>query len=58
MYLVPKNWAVLGLMAAGEENSSAVHSGIEFLINTQGEDGFWKDEYFTAAGFPRHYAST
>jgi squalene-hopene/tetraprenyl-beta-curcumene cyclase len=46
-------WALLGLMAAGMVNDAAVESGINYLARTQGEDGFWKEERFTATGFPR-----
>ena len=47
-------WALLGLMAAGETRSSgggARHRAI--CIETQGKDGFWAEERFTATGFPR-----
>lgn len=46
-------WALLALMAAGETESEAVQRGIEYLLRTQGEDGFWHDPYFNAPGFPR-----
>ncbi|MBZ6077986.1 squalene--hopene cyclase [Microvirga puerhi] len=46
-------WALLGLMAAGEAEHPAVSRGIEYLCNTQGQDGFWPEEHFTATGFPR-----
>jgi squalene-hopene/tetraprenyl-beta-curcumene cyclase len=46
-------WALLGLIAAGRVDDSAVASGIHYLARTQGEDGFWKEERFTATGFPR-----
>ncbi|HLA27343.1 MAG TPA: squalene--hopene cyclase [Syntrophales bacterium] len=45
-------WAMLGLMAAGQVESEAVRRGAQFLIRSQGADGLWKDEYFTAPGFP------
>jgi squalene-hopene/tetraprenyl-beta-curcumene cyclase len=44
---------MLGLMAAGEVDSPAVRKGAEYLIRTQQADGAWKDEWFTAPGFPR-----
>jgi squalene-hopene/tetraprenyl-beta-curcumene cyclase len=47
------SWALLGLMAAGEVRHPAVARGIQYLRNTQGEDGFWPEEFFTATGFPR-----
>lgn len=46
-------WALLGLMAAGEVRSEAVRYGIQYLVQTQAEDGFWNDPWFTAPGFPR-----
>jgi squalene-hopene/tetraprenyl-beta-curcumene cyclase len=46
-------WALLGLMAAGMVDDLAVTWGIRHLARTQGEDGFWKEERFTATGFPR-----
>ncbi len=46
-------WAMLGLMAAGEAYSPEVRRGAEFLLRIQREDGVWKDEVFTAPGFPR-----
>ena len=46
-------WALLGLMAAGEIDHPAVARGIDYLLRTQGEDGFWREERFTATGFPR-----
>ncbi|WP_414475385.1 squalene--hopene cyclase [Microvirga sp. M2] len=46
-------WALLGLMAAGEASHPSVGSGIEYLCSTQGRDGFWPEEHFTATGFPR-----
>jgi squalene-hopene/tetraprenyl-beta-curcumene cyclase len=47
------SWAVLGLMAAGEAGSPAVHRGIAYLRSHQGADGFWDEERYTATGFPR-----
>jgi squalene-hopene/tetraprenyl-beta-curcumene cyclase len=46
-------WALLGLMAAGMVDDPAITAGIHYLARTQGEDGFWKEERFTATGFPR-----
>nr|VFJ43620.1 MAG: squalene-hopene/tetraprenyl-beta-curcumene cyclase [Candidatus Kentron sp. DK] len=46
-------WALLGLMAAGEAESSAVRRGIEYLARHQTDDGLWYDPEFTAPGFPR-----
>jgi squalene-hopene/tetraprenyl-beta-curcumene cyclase len=46
-------WALLGLMAAGEAEHSAVAHGIDYLSRMQGPDGLWAEEHFTATGFPR-----
>jgi len=46
-------WAVLALMAAGEVGHPAVTRGVGYLTSHQGEDGFWREERFTATGFPR-----
>ena len=45
-------WALLGLMAAGEADHPAVAKGIDYLLRTQGTDGFWAEERYTATGFP------
>jgi squalene-hopene/tetraprenyl-beta-curcumene cyclase len=46
-------WAVMGLVATGDLDSEAVTRGIAYLVETQNEDGSWKEEYFTGTGFPR-----
>ncbi len=46
-------WALLGLMAAGEQESSAVQGGVHYLLSTQNPDGGWHEELFTGTGFPR-----
>ena len=46
-------WALLGLMAAGQADRPAVRAGIDYLIRTQGTDGFWNEPRYTATGFPR-----
>jgi squalene-hopene/tetraprenyl-beta-curcumene cyclase len=46
-------WALLGLMAAGEIDHASVKKGIEYLIKTQQADGLWREEHYTAVGFPR-----
>ena len=46
-------WAVLGLIAAGEVNSTEVKAGIDFLLRNQQADGVWNDPCFTAPGFPK-----
>jgi squalene-hopene/tetraprenyl-beta-curcumene cyclase len=46
-------WAVLGLIAAGEEETAEVRAGVEYLIGTQNADGTWTEGPFTGTGFPR-----
>jgi squalene-hopene/tetraprenyl-beta-curcumene cyclase len=46
-------WALLGLMAAGEAGRAAVRGGIDYLLRSQGADGFWNEPRYTATGFPR-----
>jgi squalene-hopene/tetraprenyl-beta-curcumene cyclase len=48
-------WALLALMAAGEENSPSVARGIEYLIQTQQQDGTWDEDQFTGTGFPKYF---
>jgi squalene-hopene/tetraprenyl-beta-curcumene cyclase len=45
--------ALVALLAAGEAESPEVKAGVEYLIKHQQADGFWKDECFTAPGFPK-----
>ena len=46
-------WAILGLIAGGDVNSSSLQHGIEYLIETQGADGQWPEELATGTGFPK-----
>ena len=46
-------WAILGLLAASEVDHPAVARGVDYLMRTQGHDGFWNEARFTATGFPR-----
>jgi squalene-hopene/tetraprenyl-beta-curcumene cyclase len=46
-------WALLGLMASGQVDHPSVARGIGYLTGTQGADGLWKEDRFTATGFPR-----
>ncbi len=48
-------WAILALLAAGEETSAEVMRGIEYLLERQLPDGTWEEESFTGTGFPRHF---
>ncbi|QDH62111.1 squalene--hopene cyclase [Pandoraea pnomenusa] len=46
-------WALLGLMAAGKANDPAVKRGIDYLLDTQNDEGLWDEALYTATGFPR-----
>ena len=46
-------WALLGLMAAGLHDHTAVERGIYYLLDTQRADGGWDEPEFTGTGFPR-----
>ncbi|MEE2933220.1 MAG: squalene--hopene cyclase [Pseudomonadota bacterium] len=47
------SWALLGLMAAGEVDSKAVKSGVEYLLQAPRDGAKWEEEYYNAVGFPR-----
>jgi squalene-hopene/tetraprenyl-beta-curcumene cyclase len=46
-------WATLGLIAAGRASGESVRRGMQFLLQTQKEDGSWDEAQFTGTGFPR-----
>ena len=48
-------WALLGLLAAGEERGDAVRGGVAYLVRTQADDGQWEEPQFTGTGFPRDF---
>jgi len=45
-------WALLGLMAVGEVESSAVQRGIHYLLIHQDTEGSWDEQIYTGTGFP------
>ncbi len=47
------SWAILGLIAGGDTNSSSLQHGIEYLVRTQSPDGQWPEELATGTGFPK-----
>lgn len=51
-------WAVLGLIAGGDDNSLSVQKGIEFLVETQRSDGTWDEPLATGTGFPKVFYLT
>jgi squalene-hopene/tetraprenyl-beta-curcumene cyclase len=60
-------WALLALLAAGEDNGTgpdrahstgpgaAVERGVQWLIDHQREDGTWDEPQYTGTGFPRDF---
>jgi len=46
-------WALLALLAAGHGGSEAVRRGVSYLLERQRDDGSWRDDHWTATGFPR-----
>lgn len=46
-------WAILGLLASGDETSGSLQNGIEYLVETQKGDGTWDEHSMTGTGFPR-----
>ena len=52
-------WALIGIIAAveatGFKTTSALKDGVEYLIQTQKDDGTWNEAYFTGTGFPNHF---
>jgi len=45
-------WALLALAASGDESSSSVMRGLEYLVSTRRDDGTWDESHFTGTGFP------
>lgn len=46
-------WALMGLLAAGLHDHTAVTRGVRYLVRMQEEDGTWDEPEFTGTGFPR-----
>ena len=46
-------WALMGLFNAGDLDSPFVQRGLDYLVNNQGTEGTWQEEWFTGTGFPR-----
>jgi squalene-hopene/tetraprenyl-beta-curcumene cyclase len=45
-------WALMGLLAAGLEAHPAVARAVQYLVDTQVDDGTWVEEPFTGTGLP------
>src|SRR5712692_38846 len=46
-------WALLALIAAGKADCHAARRGVEYLLKNQRQDGGWRDDFWTATGFPK-----
>ncbi|MEY2456166.1 MAG: squalene-hopene/tetraprenyl-beta-curcumene cyclase, partial [Acidimicrobiaceae bacterium] len=44
-------WALLALLAV-DPHTPAVQRGIDWLLDTQRDDGSWDEDPFTGTGFP------
>lgn len=51
-------WALLGLAAVGDATSAAASRGIEYLLETQRQDGTWHEKGTTGTGFPNVFYLT
>ncbi len=51
-------WAVLGLLAGGDQTSSSLQRGVEHLIESQAKDGTWHENLATGTGFPQVFYLT
>ena len=43
----------MALFATGDRDSESVRRGVEYLLSHQLYDGSWKDDHWTATGFPK-----
>jgi squalene-hopene/tetraprenyl-beta-curcumene cyclase len=46
-------WAVMALCTFGDPDRPSLRRGIEYLVNTQNEDGSWTEDETTGTGFPK-----
>jgi squalene-hopene/tetraprenyl-beta-curcumene cyclase len=46
-------WGLIGLLATRRVDDPAVVSSVQYLLDEQTEEGFWKESEFTGTGFPR-----
>jgi squalene-hopene/tetraprenyl-beta-curcumene cyclase len=46
-------WGAMGLMASGGADDPDVERAIAWLIQHQGADGNWEEDFYTGTGFPR-----
>jgi squalene-hopene/tetraprenyl-beta-curcumene cyclase len=54
-------WALIGLLAAAEHDpnlsvfDASIERGVNYLLETQRDDGTWDESHFTGTGFPGHF---
>ena len=48
-------WALMGLLAAREQQSTSASRAAQWLCESQRPDGDWDEEHFTGTGFPRDF---
>jgi squalene-hopene/tetraprenyl-beta-curcumene cyclase len=46
-------WGAMGLMAAAGPRDPAVQRAIQWLVEHQGADGNWEENFYTGTGFPK-----
>ncbi|MBM3753310.1 MAG: squalene--hopene cyclase [Acidobacteria bacterium] len=46
-------WAILGLLASGDDRSDSLERAADYLVKTQRPDGTWDEPQATGTGFPR-----
>jgi squalene-hopene/tetraprenyl-beta-curcumene cyclase len=46
-------WALMALFALGDAAGPSPTRGVDYLLRTQQYDGSWRDDYWTATGFPK-----
>ncbi len=45
-------WAIMGLVAGGYAERSAVQAGVRHLLDSQNAEGTWRQDQWTGTGFP------
>lgn len=45
-------WGLIGLLAAGDPNETAVTRAVRYLVDRQQPEGSWAEDAFTGTGFP------
>jgi squalene-hopene/tetraprenyl-beta-curcumene cyclase len=48
-------WALMGLIAAGNQTAASIERGIDYLLQHQNENGTWDEDAYTGTGFPRAF---